>query len=152
MIYKNILVAIDGSKIANIALHEALKFCKKDPVVNLRLLYILDAEFANWSMQPICPKDIVDSMRESGLELLKETKEAVLAAGVKNVETKIIELKTKKTRVADEIQKEALTWPADLIVLGTHGRRGFSEVVLGSVAIGVVKISTKPVLLVRGHH
>lgn len=39
---------------------------------------------------------------------------------------------------------------ADLIAMGTHGRRGFSRLLLGSVAEGVVHAAETPVLLVRG--
>ena len=48
------------------------------------------------------------------------------------------------------IEEEANRWPADLIVIGTHGRRGIRRVFLGSVAEGVARISSKPVLLIRG--
>ena len=47
------------------------------------------------------------------------------------------------------IEQEAEQWGADLIVVGTHGRRGFRRLLLGSVAENLIRISTKPVLLVR---
>jgi hypothetical protein len=53
-------------------------------------------------------------------------------------------------RVYDSIEQEAARWPADLVVIGTHGRRGFRRLLLGSVAEGFIRITTKPVLLVRG--
>jgi nucleotide-binding universal stress UspA family protein len=53
-------------------------------------------------------------------------------------------------RVYDTIEQEAVRWPADLIVIGTHGRRGFRRLLLGSVAEGLIRVTTKPVLLVRG--
>jgi nucleotide-binding universal stress UspA family protein len=52
-------------------------------------------------------------------------------------------------RVADFILKEAQKWRADIIVMGTHGRRGINHVLLGSDAETVVKSSAVPVLLVR---
>ncbi|HYA38367.1 MAG TPA: universal stress protein, partial [Candidatus Methylomirabilis sp.] len=39
-------------------------------------------------------------------------------------------------------------WPADVVVLGTHGRRGVERLLLGSVAEGVARLSTVPVLLI----
>ena len=45
---------------------------------------------------------------------------------------------------------EAKAWPADLIVIGTHGRRGVDHLLMGSVAEGVVRISPVPVMLIRG--
>ena len=51
--------------------------------------------------------------------------------------------------IADLIVEYAQRWKADVIVLGTHGRRGFSHLLMGSDAESVVRSSTIPVLLVR---
>ena len=50
---------------------------------------------------------------------------------------------------ADEILAVAAEVRADLIVMGTHGRRGFSHLLMGSVAERVVRTSPIPVLTVR---
>jgi nucleotide-binding universal stress UspA family protein len=60
------------------------------------------------------------------------------------------EIETIGHRVADVIAAEAAAWPADLIVVGTHGRRGVNRLLLGSVAEGVARVATRPVLLIRG--
>jgi nucleotide-binding universal stress UspA family protein len=52
-------------------------------------------------------------------------------------------------RVADVVVEEAAKSGCDLIVMGTHGRRGFSRLALGSDADLVVRSSPVPVLLVR---
>jgi nucleotide-binding universal stress UspA family protein len=52
-------------------------------------------------------------------------------------------------RIASVIEGEARRWQADLIVIGTHGRSGLSRLLLGSVAEGVVRVASVPVLLVR---
>lgn len=52
-------------------------------------------------------------------------------------------------RVATLVAEDAERWDAELIVLGTHGRRGFDRIFLGSVAETVVRIAPAPVLLVR---
>jgi nucleotide-binding universal stress UspA family protein len=59
-------------------------------------------------------------------------------------------VETLGPRIHDAIEEEAVRWPADLIVIGTHGRRGFRRLLLGSVAEGLIRVSTKPVLLIRG--
>jgi nucleotide-binding universal stress UspA family protein len=51
--------------------------------------------------------------------------------------------------VADVIVENAKKWRADLIVMGTHGRRGITRVVMGSDAEGVVRNTPVPVLLIR---
>ena len=50
----------------------------------------------------------------------------------------------------DVIVQTAEELGADLIVMGTHGRRGLSRALLGSVAEGVVRTSPVPVLTLRG--
>jgi nucleotide-binding universal stress UspA family protein len=51
--------------------------------------------------------------------------------------------------VADVIVGQARKWRADLIVIGTHGRRGLTRMVMGSDAEGVIRTTPVPVLLVR---
>ena len=51
--------------------------------------------------------------------------------------------------VAAAVAEEARRWPADLVVVGTHGRTGLRRVVLGSIAERLVRISPAPVLVVR---
>jgi nucleotide-binding universal stress UspA family protein len=51
-------------------------------------------------------------------------------------------------RIASVIVEEARHWPADLIVIGTHGRSGFSRILFGSVAEGIVRTAHIPVLLI----
>ncbi len=59
-------------------------------------------------------------------------------------------LETMGMRAAELIVEQATQWPADLIVMGTHGRRGLRRVVLGSDAELVIRHTTVPVLLLRG--
>ena len=52
-------------------------------------------------------------------------------------------------RAADSIIEQAKQWPADVIVMGTHGRRGLRRLAMGSDAELVVRSSPTPVVLVR---
>jgi nucleotide-binding universal stress UspA family protein len=49
----------------------------------------------------------------------------------------------------EEVNALAESMPADLIVIGTHGRRGLSRALLGSVAENVVRTATRPVVTIR---
>jgi hypothetical protein len=64
-------------------------------------------------------------------------------------ETKLVEIRTLGALFRRVSAVESDRWRADLVVLGTHGRRGVSKLVLGSVADGVVRACGCPVLLVR---
>jgi len=88
-------------------------------------------------------------MKEYGEKILKEMEEIARQSNT-DFESKLIELKTSHGRVEQKIIDQAKNWPADLIVIGTHGRRGLSHLFLGSVAEGVVRIAPMPVLLIRG--
>ena len=53
-------------------------------------------------------------------------------------------------RLCDTVLEQVKKWGADLIVIGTHGRRGVGRMLLGSDAEQVVRTAPVPVLLVRG--
>jgi nucleotide-binding universal stress UspA family protein len=65
------------------------------------------------------------------------------------LESESVILETAGGRAADAIVAEAKAWGADLIVLGTHGRRGARRLVMGSDAEEIVRTTPVPVLLVR---
>jgi nucleotide-binding universal stress UspA family protein len=51
----------------------------------------------------------------------------------------------------EEINSVAEALPADLVVIGTHGRRGLTRALLGSVADKVVRTANRPIVTIRGH-
>jgi len=59
-------------------------------------------------------------------------------------------IETFGARVADLIVDETVAAKADLIVIGTHGRRGVGRLLLGSDAEQILRLAPVPVLLVRG--
>ena len=79
-------------------------------------------------------------------KILEEAAQFCREAGV---EAQTAMPKTVDTAVADKILEEAEHWPADLIVMGTHGRSGVQRLLLGSVATAVVQGTRTPVMLVR---
>jgi nucleotide-binding universal stress UspA family protein len=147
--YKHILVAIDGSETSNLALQEAIKLAK-DQQAALRLVHVVDETPAYMAVEaPYQIADYQKALREGGQRVLSTCSAAVREAGiVPDTKLKIIE--TLNQHIYDAIEQEARQWPADLIVIGTHGRRGFRHLLLGSVAEGVIRVTTKPVLLIRG--
>ncbi len=144
--YQRILVPIDGSDTAGRALQEALKLGNSAAL--LRLVYVvedvyaLDAEgyaFIDYAA-------LQQAARRTGERTLALAAEKVQQSG-KRAESALLE--TDGQRIAVVIEGEARRWQADLIVIGTHGRSGLSRLLLGSVAEGVVRVASVPVLLVR---
>lgn len=145
--YKRILVAIDGSETSNLGLRHAIQLAKEQHA-QLRLVHALDnvvVESETYAEMT----DLWNARKKSGQALLQKARSLAAKAAIEP-ETKLLESETFGQRIADSIVEEAERCRADLIVLGTHGRRGLSHVFLGSVAEGVVRISTTPVLLIRG--
>lgn len=147
--YKRILVAIDGSSTSNLALAEALKLAKEGHAV-LRLIHAVDETPIYVTMDSAYGlADYYKTMREAGRKLLEASATTARQSGAQ-VETNFVVVETPGRRICDVINDEAKAWPADLIVIGTHGRHGFNHLLLGSVAEGVIRLAEKPVLVIRG--
>lgn len=144
--YKRILVPIDGSPTANLGLREAIKLAKSHKA-RLLLLHVVDEHYAFVGAQPgPYVADMIDSFRKSGRRILSGAQELTLRQGVK---AQGMLLESLTGGAADLIVQQARKWRAQLIVLGTHGRRGVRRLVLGSDAEQVVRMAPAPVLLVR---
>ena len=147
--YKHILVPVDGSDTSNLALQEAMKLAKEQQAA-LRLVHVVDETPAYMTMDTAYAlADFQKAMREAGEKVLATCAATARQAGVE-VDTKFVILEVLAQRICDAINEEAKRWPADLIVIGTHGRHGFNHLLLGSVAEGVIRLATKPVLVIRG--
>jgi len=143
--YKRILVPIDGSSTSDRALQEAIRLIDAQPV-QLRLVHVID------DLQFLDAEGYVDYAelreltRKIGQRALDKAEEIARQADI-TVESALLEANGE--RIAQVIDAEAESWSADLIVIGTHGRSGFNHLLFGSVAEGVVRGASVPVLLVR---
>lgn len=146
--YRQILVAVDGSSVSNLALQEAIKLTKEQGA-HLRIVHVVDLVTVKWVSEFADLSMIQEALRKSGVEILDRALALAREAGIE-AETKLLQIVAFDQRITEMIVKEADTWPADLIVIGTHGHRGFHHLLLGSVAEGVVHSATCPVLLIRG--
>ncbi|MDA8255246.1 MAG: universal stress protein [Betaproteobacteria bacterium] len=146
--YKRIMVAVDGSHTSELALQEAVNLAK-DLGAQVRIVHAVDEVTLNWDAEYANPAEICQAMAQTGRDILHKAGTFAKEAGV-TADTKLIEIDTLGHRIPQAIADEAEIWPADLIVIGTHGRSGLSHVLLGSVAEGIVRVATKPVLLICG--
>jgi nucleotide-binding universal stress UspA family protein len=148
--YKRILVATDGSPTSDKAMLEALALAKQLTSQMLLLHVVDEAPPFGTSGSSFSPQQYTKAVHKAGHKVLSEAKAKVEQQSVQ-VETKCIALDpfSPSQRIFDLIDAEANNWPADLIVIGTHGRRGFRRFLLGSVAEGLLRIAEKPVLVIR---
>lgn len=154
--YKRILVAIDGSATSDLALREAVALAKHQNAM-LRLVHVVDVtppahmttETASAVALHFPLAEYQQALQEAGEKLLTTRATTARETGV-NVDTKLITIGMLGERLYEAIEEQSKQWRADLIVVGTEGRRGFQRLMIGSVAEGLIRISSKPVLLMRG--
>jgi nucleotide-binding universal stress UspA family protein len=146
--YKKILVPIDGSPASNLGLNEAIRLAK-DQGAKLRLFHLVDEYIAVSSPDGMAfsnTDDLLESLRQGGKKIIEKAEALAKRNGLA---PESVMLESFGGRAADFIVAQAKKWGADLIVLGTHGRRGVKRLVMGSDAEQVVRTTPVPVLLVR---
>jgi len=145
--YQRILVAIDGSPTANRALIEASRLAH-DQHAHLRILHVIDDPYAYFAVDGTPPETIVtveQAWRQIGQAILDQAAEEARLEGVQPE----IALLEQDERTSTAIVADAQQWHADLLVLGTHGRHGLGELLLGSIVEEVVRAAAIPVLLLH---
>lgn len=147
--YKRILVAVDGSRTSNLALDEALKITRESDGL-LHIVHVLNTVTFNMEGDFYSIPEWLTAMRQSAEAILKSANARAKQAGVP-CDAKLLEIDTVGYRIPEMIAEEARVWAADLVVIGTHGRHGMHRLLLGSVAEGVVRTASVPVLLIRGN-
>jgi len=143
--YRHILVPVDGSSTSERALQEALRLAREQEA-ELELVHVMEDVLFLENEAYINYAEVRESVRTGGEKILSQAQSVAERFGVK-AEKKLLD--SGGARIASMIVDEARRWAADLIVIGTHGRSGFSRVLFGSVAEGVVRTAHIPVLLIR---
>ncbi len=144
--YQRILVPVDGSATASRGLTEAIALAKTLKA-GIRLVHIV-TEVPTLYPPPsgAAVQALRDQLRSTGESILHEALIAVRAAGVV-VDSRLIE--APGAEAGECIIQQAGEWPADLIVCGTHGRRGMRRILMGSDAEYILRHSAVPVLMIR---
>jgi nucleotide-binding universal stress UspA family protein len=147
IMYTTILVPVDGSPTSDCAIAEAAKLaviCS----ARVRLLHVLDmAAYSNGFEQAEVYVSQIRPLALAAAEDWLARGRAILEAAKVPVDTELRE--SVGGRVATIIVERAAAWGADVIVMGTHGRRGLERLMMGSDAELVVRTSPVPVLLVK---
>ncbi|MFM0472146.1 universal stress protein [Paraburkholderia strydomiana] len=145
--YANIVVALDGSDAAKRALSEAIELAKLSRG-RLTAVYVLDQSAAFTYAGACDPHLLTDAARQVGTTLLHNALHQMRELNVVG-DTEIVETQGIGEDIAGALLRCAQQRGADLVVMGTHGRRGLRRMVIGSVAERFVRFATCPVLLVR---
>ncbi len=147
--YSRILVATDGSKTAGLALQEASRLARGSQA-RLRIVHVIESPYgyadAWYSALAVDLDAVARAWRRAGREILDQAAAQAREAGVQ-AETALLE--TDGRRPSRVIVEDATAWAADVIVVGSHGRQGLEHLLIGSVAEGVTRTATVPVLVVR---
>ncbi|RQS58828.1 universal stress protein [Burkholderia sp. Bp8986] len=144
--YSNILVALDGSDTSSRALDAALNLAAETGA-RLTPVYVVDFLVPAYDTYGYDPSILIDAFREEGLRVTEDAARRMKARDVAGT-PQIYNVAPAGEDVAHRIVGLAGETGADLIVMGTHGRRGFRRLFLGSVAERVLRQATCPVLMI----
>ncbi|MEO8839057.1 MAG: universal stress protein [Herbaspirillum sp.] len=150
--YQHILLAVDGSPSSELALREATRVASSGAIV--RAVTVVENPLITFPAVYGVAENlemVATAMLNSGrkilaaaeIELRRQVQPGVL------VETVLLDLSQLGGMIPGTLQHHAESWPADLIVIGSHGRSGIKRLFLGSVAEHLLRLSTTPILLVR---
>ncbi|MAN78520.1 universal stress protein [Pelagibacterium flavum] len=143
--YKHILIATDGSELATKGLDQGLKLAKQLGS-KVTVITVTDM-WASGALAVAGPTSIAEydaAMHAAVKDILEEAARFASETGVQ-CETRHI----ANRYPADAIVEVSQEMDVDLIVMASHGRRGFRKMLLGSQTTEVLTSSTVPVLVVR---
>jgi len=150
MEYKHILIGTDGSELME-TVYEHCAFLARLTNATVHIVYVLD--IAGFASVPIDSVPIVsrwenmyEVLLDEGNAIAENAKKAVISYGVNKaaVTTAVLE-----GHPSSELSTYAENNAVDLIVIGTHGRKGLDRLLIGSVADKVIREAKVPVLVVR---
>ena len=145
--YSRLLVPLDGSATSRLALAHAQTLARLSGA-RVTLLHVIDELRHSNGFER--PQVYIDEVRprflQAGQALLDEARQEMEKAGVA---TDTLLLESEGRRASELIVQQAAEIGADVIVLGTHGRRGMHRWMLGSDAEQVARTAPVPVMLVR---
>ena len=141
-LFRKILVATDLSPASDAALEEAVRLARESGA-DLYVFHAYDTPSSVASAPADLYGEVVAAVRTQAEQKLGELMRGMSGTGAK------VKPLLRKGIAEDAIVQAANREDVDLIVMGTHGRRGAAKLFLGSVAARVVATASCPVLTVR---
>ena len=138
----NILLAVDGSEFSDAAIQRLIRTRPADAQV--RIIHVIEPfpVIESWVYTPDWNK-MLDEQRKEAEAFVAEAAQTLRNANFPV--TTSIESGNAQAMIIDTATK----WPADLIVMGSHGRRGLERFLMGSVSDGVARHAPCSVLIAR---
>ena len=146
--YRRILVPVDGSAVSTLGLRHANELAKSQRA-RLRVLNVVDARLVVPALGGYSEPDVKAILSRMSAAGRNAVEDAVLLASKSRVRPETAIVEGRDRLVSEVIVGDAKRWRADLIVMGTHGRRGLNRLLMGSDAERVLSAAQVPVLLVR---
>ena len=146
--YERILAPIDGSETSQSAFEFALSIARENGA-ELTPLFVVEVPIAAYTTPGGDPKYVHEALLKEGERLAGEALAAMRRDGVRGT-PRVVEVDTPGGSIPERILEEAHAAHCDLVVMGTHGRRGVKRLMLGSVAERFMRMSCCPVLLIPG--
>ena len=144
--YSKMLVPVDGSAPSKLALDEAIKLAQALKA-SVRLVHVVEARSLMMSEPTAASYEtLFEVLRRDGAQLLLDAAATTAHAGI-IVDTALVE--APDLQIGECIVRKAREYHTDLIVCGTHGRRGVRRLLMGSDADYIVRHAPVPVLMIR---
>lgn len=140
MSIRRVLIAVDSEPVAMHAADFGIELARS-LAAEVALVHVIDGTSPYGIDTGIGLRELAAQAEQEGRRLLAGLRQR-LSLGPSALEFVVA------GKPADEIVKAAGEWPADLIVIGSHGRGGVQRALLGSVADGVMRHARCPVLVV----
>lgn len=144
--YKNVLVPLDGSELAECALNHVKNIIQGGGIQDVTLLNVIEVHIplGDEFQKPIDISAIREQVRILSEKYLAATESRLGIEGIR-VKTKVLEGHKPAHAITDYAKQNGM----DMIIMATHGYSGMKRLMLGSVALGVLHESHIPVLLIR---
>ncbi len=148
--YKSILIATDGSELADKGVDQGLTLAKQ---LGSKVLFVSVTELlpsygivvaAEWASSPAAFQEYREAITQAAAELLAKAK-----AKAESVDVPAEVLHIENQSPAQGIIEAAKHKQCDLIVIASHGRRGVNKLLLGSQAAEMLSLRAVPVLVIK---
>ncbi len=146
MTYQHILVPVDGSQISFAAAQQAISLAKAFNSQLTAICLVAEDPFsgADFYYNASMMKEYLEEANKNALKALDQVQQFAAAEGVA-LTTEVVHGYVTAETIIDTAEKKNI----DLIVMGSHGRKGFKKFFLGSFAQDVLNQTTLPVLIVK---